>query len=187
MEAILNTFTELKLEQPKHRARFFNYMTSKSVFAYNEACFFLCARDYIFNPTPQKLAAFPRIFLRKGSTLEVNISNAHYSKACGFFHGSNSISINSFGNSKLGHTVRTFKDNKTPGAKANGAANYNLTTKALDYISRAMSRDQTDAAIVTIRNDGSLPVFSEPDQWYLSDVVQELKGVWCADPLKELV
>lgn len=187
MEAILNTFAELKLEQPKHRARFFNHMTSKLVFAYNEGCFFLCARDYIYNPTPEKLAAFPRIFLRKGSPLEVNISSAHYSHACSFFHGSNSLSMKSFGNSKLGHTIRTFKDNKTPGTKANGAGNYNLATKALDYISREMSRDRTDAAVLTIRTEGSLPVFSEPDQWYLGDVVNELKGVWCSDPLKELI
>lgn len=186
MQAILNTFTELKLEQPKHRARFFNYMTSKEIFAYNEGCFFLCARDYIFNPSPAKLAAFSRIFLRKGSTLEVNISSAHYSKACSFFHGTTSMSTSSFGNSKLGHKITNFKDNKTPGIKQNGAANYNLATTAMDYISREMSRDQTDVAVQTIRANGTLPIVT-PDQYYLGDVVEELKGVWCADPLKELV
>lgn len=184
MKAIFDTFAELKLEQPRHRARFFNYMTSTNVFAYNEASFFLCARDYIYNPSDQKIQAFPRVFLQVGSTLQVNISGSHSGIANKFF-ADNQVSIHSAGG-KVSRTVSTFRNGKTPGMQFGGAGNYNLMTQALDYISRWMSRDQTNYAIQAIRADGSLPVVT-PDAGYLKDVVDELKGNWCADPLRELV
>ena len=184
MKAIFDTFAELKLEQPMHRARFFNYMASESIFAYNEAAFFLCARDYIYNPSDQKIRAFPRIFLQVGSTLQINISSQHTGTVNKFF-ADTQVSIHSAGD-RVSRKINLFRNNKTPGVKVGGAANYNLMTQALDYIARWMSRDQTNHAIGIMRGQGTLPIV-HPYPNYMKDFVDDLKGDWCPDPLRELI
>lgn len=184
MRTILSTFSELKLEQPMHRARFFNYMCDKNIFAYTEASFFLCARDYIFHPDDSKIAAFTSVFLRKGSRLEVNISSQHYAAAFRFFNG-REINIDSYENKGLTRKARTFRNSLSGGLRQSGAGNYNIVIQALDFIARSMSRDKTNQAIQKIRAEGSMPI-SFPDREYMNDVTEELSRVWGNDPLKQL-
>lgn len=182
MNSILADITRLKLAQPKHRRAYFNWMARDGFLAYAEGTFVICAWDYIFNPDDQKGSAIPKVFMRPGSPLELNLGGT-LRNTCTSMMGAHDITLKSFGSDKLTHTVTSFK--KTTGLRAGGAANYNIFTQVLNKISSGMYREKLNMAIVATEKDGQLPN-ANPANWVKDEVANELAPYWGKDALKQL-
>ena len=182
MQTIMKEISELKLSDPKHRKNFFNYMGQSSYSAYAEAAFILCAWDYIFNPSDEKAAAFPKVFLRTGSPLELNLGGKDRSKAVSML-GAHDITLKSFGSDNLKHTVKNFK--KDAGVRAGGAANYNIYTNFIEHCERTRYRDRTAKAQQEMVNNGALPAANAAG-FAIEETCSELRPYWGDKGLKAL-
>ena len=182
MKTTMQEIKDLKLSEPKHRKLFFNWMGRSGFLAYAEASFILCAWDYVFNPDDAKAGAFAKVFLRDGSPLQINLGGTHRNTAISML-GAHDITLKSFGSDKLSHTVTNFK--KQTGLRNGGAANYNITTKFIEYIEAHRYREKTALAVQQIGQSGSLPK-EKATSYAVDDAVYELKPYWGAEGLKTL-
>lgn len=182
MITTMKEINDLKLAEPKHRKLFFNWMGRQGFEAYAEACFLLCAWDYIFNPDDTKAAAFPKVFLRSGSPLEINLGHKHRGTAVSML-GAHDITLKSFGSDNLTHKVTKFK--RQTGMRTGGAANYNIITKFIEYIEAHRYREKTAMAVQTVASKGALPT-EKASGYAVDEAVYELKQYWGDDGLKAL-
>ena len=90
--------------------------------------FFLCGRDYIYNPTDLKLQGLATLFFGPGTPCELNVSAAAAGEIKNLLHAP-TINVHT----ELGgaHSIGAYSYADRGGFRMGGAGNYNLGTKAI--------------------------------------------------------
>src|SRR5690349_8472851 len=97
-----------------------------SISCHEHVLFFLCGRDYIYNPTDLKAEGIQKLFIGEDTPFAINIPD---SAPAAIRRTMYAASVNVHTEVGEPHTYRAFT--KAAGVRPGGVGNYNLCTKAI--------------------------------------------------------
>jgi hypothetical protein len=124
MENLINYATKLGIDSPTNRAPILE--ASVKAMCHETVLFFLCGRDYIYNPNDLKITGIEKLFIGPGTPYQINISQASLLEFQGILRSPAFNVKNTIGGPQQ---FNTFANKPLP--TKGGVGNYNLHTKAL--------------------------------------------------------
>jgi hypothetical protein len=124
LESFLHVCDRLKIAN--QAARHAVLTAATSVGCHEHVLFFLCGRDFIYNPTDLKAEGIQKLFVGEETPFAINVSDA---APAAIRRQMYATSLNVHTETGEPHTYTSFR--RAPGVRPGGVGNYNLCTQAL--------------------------------------------------------
>ena len=150
--------------------------------SHESVLFFLCGRDYIYNPTDLKLRGIEELFIGRGTPFEINVGD---SVADDMKRTLRAPAVKVSFETGAPHVIAAYQRRHEPGVRAGGVANYNLGTKALAQSIAGFGPKflkDTVAAVNDGRSSGFVPGVSDHRVFVvLQDMRNRTRPYWMYD------
>ena len=146
--------------------------------SHDAVLFFLCGRDYIYNPTDLKAEGIEKLFIGAGTPFEINISVGALES---FRQALHAPALNVKTEIGSPHAVGALTH--AAGYRAGGAANYNLVTKALIEAQLGLGSTFLRDMVKGVNNarTGSSQVSAHRVFLYMQEMRNATRRFWMAD------